>query len=91
MDTITKSDLNILRNQIISDIGNLLDNKLANNNQSEEEFGWMRSKSIRKKLNISAGTLQNLRITGKIRFKKILGSYYYNSEDLMHLFDDGEI
>ncbi|KYH07813.1 hypothetical protein A1704_03875 [Chryseobacterium cucumeris] len=87
MDTITKKDLEILRNQIISDIGNLLDNKLEDNKDSEE-FGWMRSKTIRKKLNISAATLQNLRITGKIRFKKLLGSYYYNSEDLQKIFSD---
>lgn len=90
MDTITKNDLEILRDQMISEIKDLLDSKLIDRKESEE-FGWMRSKTIRKKLNISAGTLQNLRITGKIRFKKILGSYYYNSEDLMHLFDDGGV
>lgn len=88
MENITKQDLEVMRDKIISDIGNLLDSKLANNKESEEDFEWMRSKSIRKKLNISAGTLQNLRITGKIRFKKLLGSYYYNREDLMHLFED---
>ncbi|GAB0157898.1 helix-turn-helix domain-containing protein [Chryseobacterium sp. Alg-005] len=87
MDIITKKDLDILRDQIISDIGNLLDSKQAES-KAVEEFGWMRSKAIRKALNISASTLQNLRITGKIRFKKILGSYYYNKEDLGHLFDD---
>lgn len=87
MDTITKNDLDTLRIQIIADISNLLENTLASNKDTEE-FGWMRSKEIRKALNISAATLQNLRITGKIRFKKLLGSYYYNKEDLQHLFDD---
>jgi len=87
MDTITKQDLETLRVQILSDIRNLIQNKLADGNESDE-LGWMRSKAIRKALNISASTLQNLRITGKIRFKKVLGSYYYNKEDLQHLFDD---
>ncbi|MGE4512551.1 MAG: helix-turn-helix domain-containing protein [Chryseobacterium sp.] len=87
MDKITKSDLEILRGQILSDIGNLLERKTPDSKESDE-FGWMRSKAIRKALNISASTLQNLRITGKIRFKKVLGSYYYNKEDLQHLFDD---
>ncbi len=87
MDTITKNDLETLRSQILSDIGNLLQNKLTEDKGSEE-FGWMRSKAIRKALNISASTLQNLRVTGKIRFRKVLGSYYYNKEDLQHLFDD---
>lgn len=86
MDTITKNDLTALRNLIVSDIENLLKSKLANSRE-DEEFGWMRSKVIRRKLNISASTLQNLRITGKIRFKKLLGSYYYNCKDLQHLFD----
>ena len=41
-------------------------------------------------LGISPGTLQNLRVTGKIRYKKVMGSYYYNSADLEKLFRDGE-
>jgi len=86
MDTITKNDLEALRNLIVSDIENLIKANPANSKE-HEEFGWMRSKVIRRKLNISASTLQNLRITGKIRFKKLLGSYYYNCEDLQHLFD----
>ncbi|MDR6920208.1 helix-turn-helix domain-containing protein [Chryseobacterium sp. 2987] len=87
MDTITKNDLETLRSQIISDIVSLIDNKLQREEESGE-FGWMRSKEIRKKLKISAATLQNLRITGKIRFRKILGSYYYNNADLLNLFSD---
>ncbi|SMC61113.1 helix-turn-helix domain-containing protein [Chryseobacterium sp. YR221] len=89
MDAITKNDLEILRAQLISDIAMLIDAKSTSQNE-QEEFGWLRSKALRKKLNISASTLQNLRITGKIRFKKIMGSYYYKSEDLNHLFDDGD-
>ena len=49
---------------------------------------WMKSKSVRKLLDISAGSVQNLRITQKVRFKKVLGSYYYNKEDLLKLFKD---
>lgn len=87
MEITTKQDLEVLRSQIVTDITKVIDAKLVVH-QEQEQFGWMRSKAIRKKLNISASTLQNLRITGKIRFKKVLGSYYYNSEDLQHLFDE---
>jgi len=87
MDLITKNDLDVMKVQIISELGMLIDRKL-NGEKENEEFGWMRSKTIRRKLNISAATLQNLRITGKIRFKKLLGSYYYNSEDLQKIFSD---
>ncbi|WP_394366102.1 helix-turn-helix domain-containing protein [Sphingobacterium faecium] len=53
-----------------------------------EEFDWLRSKAIRKMMDISPATLQNLRITGKIRHKKVMGSYYYNRSDLQKLFQD---
>lgn len=49
---------------------------------------WIRSKCVRKLLDISAGSVQNLRISQKVRFKKVFGSYYYNKEDLQKLFDD---
>jgi len=49
---------------------------------------WIRSKSVRKLLDISAGSVQNLRMTQKVRFKKVLGSYYYNKKDLLKLFKD---
>jgi len=49
---------------------------------------WLKSKAVRKLLDISAGSIQNLRMTQKIRFKKVLGSYYYNKEDLLKLFKD---
>lgn len=50
---------------------------------------WLKSKSVRKMLDISAGSVQNLRMTQKVRFKKVLGSYYYSREDLEKLFSDG--
>lgn len=49
---------------------------------------WLKSKSVRKMLDISAGSVQNLRMTQKVRFKKVLGSYYYSREDLEKLFSD---
>ncbi|MFH7018582.1 DNA-binding protein [Flavobacterium sp. FlaQc-47] len=49
---------------------------------------WLKSKAVRKLLDISAGSVQNMRMTQKVRFKKVLGSYYYNKEDLLKLFKD---
>ncbi|WP_313385897.1 helix-turn-helix domain-containing protein [Chishuiella sp.] len=85
MDRITKSDLENLRRQIVSDISHLLNKKLENSNE-HKEFEWLRSKAMREYLNISAATLQNLRVSGKIRSRKIMGSYYYNKADLENLF-----
>lgn len=85
MEKITKNDLETLRRQIVFDINELLNTKLETNN-----FEWLRSKEMKKTLKISAATLQNLRMSGKIRFKKIMGSYYYNKVDLENLFKNEE-
>ena len=89
MDNVSKNDLEDLRKQILSDLSNLLDKKLKYHNQ-KVDFEWLRSKVIRNSLNISAATLQNLRMSGKIRFKKIMGSYYYSKIDLENLFENEE-
>jgi hypothetical protein len=70
---------------MLSDIQQMLVGSLV---PPTEEFDWLRSKAIRKMMDISPATLQNLRITGKIRHKKVMGSYYYNRSDLQKLFQD---
>lgn len=60
----------------------------AVHSKSDTESVWLRSKAVRRLLDISAGSVQNLRTSEKVRFKKVLGSYYYNKEDLLNLFKD---
>ncbi|MYY44013.1 helix-turn-helix domain-containing protein [Elizabethkingia anophelis] len=84
MEPITKDDLRQLRMLLLDDIAKLLnEKKLATQNEQPD---WLRSKAVRKILNISASSLQNLRITGKVGYRKILGSYYYSKTDLLKLF-----
>lgn len=83
-ESVTKEDLRQFRLLIIGDIRELLKERNELSKGSEEE--WLRSKEIRRILNISAGTLQNLRVQQKIGFRKIMGSYYYNRTDLEKLF-----
>lgn len=83
---VTKEDLERFGASLIGTIRKLLDGSKAGD--KEAPVDWLKSRMVRKMLDISAGTLQNLRVTGKIRYKKVLGSYYYNKEDLMHLFKD---
>lgn len=82
---VSKQDLELFRIRIISDIQQILE---TNQGQTKDEFDWLRSKAIRKMMDISPATLQNLRITAKIRYKKIMGSYYYNRTDLQKLFEN---
>lgn len=81
---ITKDDLKALHMVLLRDIGEMLKQSEPKTEMSVE---WLRSKAIRHLMDMSPGTLQNLRITGKIRFKKIMGSYYYNKSDVLNLFE----
>lgn len=87
MEPLTKQDLEVLRTQIVQDL-KLLMNVKDDLIEIDNQFEWMRSKKIRNLMDISPATLQNFRISGKIRHKKIMGSYYYNKTDLLNLFEN---
>ncbi|SFN43465.1 Helix-turn-helix domain-containing protein [Chryseobacterium oleae] len=88
MEQITRDHLRQLRLEIVSDIKKIL--SMKGTDKQEFDIDWLRSKAIRRIMNISPATLQNLRITGKIRFRKVMGSYYYSRTDLLKLFEDGK-
>lgn len=88
MELLTKDDLRQLRLLLLSDIEKLLADRGIDEREKEEVNEWLRSKAIRRIMDISPGTLQNLRITGKVRFKKVMGSYYYSRSDVVKLFKE---
>ncbi len=87
MENITKEDLTIFKIEIIKELKRVVREEIPKNLIVENDFGWLRSKSVRKIMNIAPATLQNLRISGKIRYKKVMGSYYYNKKDIQNLFE----
>jgi len=85
-DQITKDDLRQFSLLIISEIRKIV--QTTNEERDETiHLDWLKSRSVRKLLDMSAASLQSLRVTGKVRCKKIMGSYYYNKTDLMNLFN----
>jgi hypothetical protein len=58
IELVTKEDLQVLRRELLEDLKQFLAGR------KHEPKKWLRSADVRKMLNISAGTLQNLRITG---------------------------
>lgn len=84
---VTKEDLRQFGLLLLDKIQAVFQDKNSATKDSLEP-GWIKSKAVRKLLDISAGSVQNLRTSQKVRFKKVLGSYYYNKEDLQKLFDD---
>lgn len=82
---ITKDDLRQFGLLLKKEFGEMLQRR-DTEDRPDLHPGWIKSKRVRAMLDMSAGTLQNLRISGKVRYKKVLGSYYYCEEDLRTLF-----
>ena len=49
---------------------------------------WLKSSEVRKMLNISPGTLQNLRINGTLRYTKMGSIMYYKLEDINKVLEE---
>lgn len=81
VEVVTKEDLQAFRLQLMNDLKALL---FPSKSAKKE---WLRSSEIRKALKISAGTLQNLRVTGKLKPAKIGGILFYRNSDLEKLLD----
>lgn len=79
---ITKEDLQEFKNELIEEIKDLFDNK------SSEQKRWLKSNEVKEILNISSGTLQNLRINGTLRYSKVGGTLYYNYKDIEKLLSN---
>ncbi len=80
---ITKEDLQQFKVELLGEIKILL----LNNNATEQKL-WLRTSEVKKLLNISSGTLQNLRINGTLSNSKIGGILYYNYKDIEKLLQD---
>lgn len=80
---ITKEDLRLFSQIIIGELKELLTTKT-----NEVSLDWVKGKVVRQLLNISPASLQTLRISGKLQYRKVLGSYYYNRKDIENLFND---
>ncbi|CAG5083062.1 helix-turn-helix domain-containing protein [Parvicella tangerina] len=52
---------------------------------------WLRSPEVRELLNISPGTLQNLRINGTLPYSKMGGVIYYEYADILKVMQSNRI
>ena len=82
VEIITKEDLHQFRLQLLDDLKQLL--SPGHSNPAKQ---WLKAGDVRKLLGISPGTLQNLRIEGKLRASKIGGIHYYRFEDIDRLMN----
>lgn len=82
LEIITKEDLFQFKNELLADIKKII--KSEDNVTSKK---WLKSKEVIKLLNISPGTLQNLRINGTLTYTKIGGTLYYDNADIDKLLN----
>ena len=54
-----------------------------------EQVIWLRSKDVRKMLNISDSTLQNMRISGAVIAYKLGNSWFYREDEIISALEAG--
>jgi len=84
IEILTKEDLRNFKTELIQEIRTLIQAQGQGPNKK-----WLKSQEVRKMLNISPGTLQNLRINGTLRYTKIGSMLYYKAEDINALLEKG--
>lgn len=84
IELITKEDLRAFKSELLEEIRAIIQ---PGKGQSKQ---WLKSNEVRKLLNISPGTLQNLRINGTLKYTKIGGIMYYKIEDLNKILEGGQ-
>jgi len=75
---ITKDDLKTLKQEIITELKTILGSQT-------EQKKWLKSADVREMLNISPGTLQNLRVNGTLPFTKMGKTMYYEYDDVIKI------
>ena len=82
VELITSEDLKKFKIELLNDIKQIIQ---PGESQAKK---WLKSSEVRKLLNISPGTLQNLRINGTLRFTKMGSIMYYKLEDINKVLEE---
>ncbi len=82
VEIITKEDLNVFRKELLNELRELL---FSVPKQGQKD--WLKSTEVRKILGVSPNTLQNLRVSGKLKSSKVGGIHYYRFGDIQKLME----
>lgn len=82
IEILTKDDLYEFRDQLLNDFKEILQSKPNQNPQR-----WLKSHEVKQLLNISSGTLQNLRVNGTLTYSKIGGTIFYQGADIERILE----
>ncbi|WP_316805376.1 helix-turn-helix domain-containing protein [Pedobacter nototheniae] len=78
-------DLQQFKTDFLEEMKGIIGQKKESQNKQ-----WLRSSEVRKMLNISPGTLQNLRVNGTLPFRKIGGSMFYSKSEIDQIMEGGQ-
>jgi len=81
-EIITLEDLQDFKAELINDI-----RRIIKETSGQPTKKWLKSYDVREILNISPGTLQNLRINGTLPYTKIGGVMYYDYSDIQNVLE----
>lgn len=82
VEILTKDDLQQFKQEMLVEISKLL--KIKPDTQRQ----WLQSYEVRKLLKISPGTLQHLRVNGKLPYSKIGGKMFYDFNDISKMIEN---
>jgi hypothetical protein len=82
LEVITKADLKQLKEEMFVEMKRLL--QPAGGLVAKR---WVKSAEVRRMLDISPGTLQNLRVNGTLGYTKVGGTMFYKIEDIEQMLE----
>ncbi|ADF54404.1 putative DNA-binding protein [Zunongwangia profunda SM-A87] len=83
---ITTDDLREFKMELLDDIKNLLAKQ-----SSGKIKKYLKSSEVMDLLQISPGTLQNLRINGTLPYTKVGGIIYYDVEEIQKVMEENRV
>ncbi|GAA4906343.1 helix-turn-helix domain-containing protein [Mucilaginibacter defluvii] len=82
IDLITREDLQKFKNDLLDEL-----RAIIMHDQTPDIKKWLKTKEVRKLLQMSAGKLHSLRVSGALKFTRIGGLLYYDKSDIERLFN----
>lgn len=87
MEIVTKEDLQAFRRELLFDFRAILKEEITV--RKEGHLQGYKTKDVRNILGCSVNKLVSLRVSRKVRWKKVGGTVYYNREDIRRLVEEG--
>ncbi len=84
--SITTDDLQEFKTELLEDLKKILSQQTSGNSKR-----YLKSSEVMDLLEISPGTLQNLRINGTLPYTKIGGIIYYDTLEIQKLMEDNRV